>query len=299
MTNPLVTVVCLCFNHERFVTEAVESVINQTYNNLQIIIVDDASTDNSVNQIKLLAQKYPKVQTILLTENQGNCKAFNLAFQQAKGKYIIDFATDDVMLKNRISEQVSFFEKQTEQVGVIFSNAINIDEQGNDLNLHTATNVLIPQGDVFSDVLARYFICPPTMMVKKEVLDKLNGYDESLAYEDFDFWIRSARDYHYAYQNQIITKRRIVKTSHSKSFVKFEKMTDSTRIVCEKAYYLCNSEVEFEALQKRINHEILFAFRQKHWNVVVNYSFLVKKLNRSKLRNQFIIFSAKLFSILK
>lgn len=182
MSNPLVTVICLCYNHERFVTEAVESVINQTYKNLQIIVVNDASTDNSVNQIKLLAQKYPHLQTIILPQNQGNCKAFNLAFQQAKGKYIIDFATDDVMFANRIAEQVSFFEQQTEQVGVIFSNAINIDEQGNELNLHTETNALIPQGNVFSDVLARYFICPPTMMVKKEVLDKLIGYDESLAY---------------------------------------------------------------------------------------------------------------------
>lgn len=297
MSNPLVTVICLCYNHERFVTEAVESAINQTYNNIQIIIVDDASTDNSVNQIKLLAQKYPEVQTILLTENLGNCKAFNLAFQQAKGKYIIDFATDDVMLTNRISEQVSFFEKQTDQVGVIFSNAINIDEQGIDLNLHTETTTLIPQGNVFSDVLARYFICPPTMMVKKEVLDKLNGYDESLAYEDFDFWIRSARDYHYAYQNQIFTKRRIVKTSHSKSFVKFEKMTDSTRIVCEKAYYLCKSEDEFEALQKRINHEILFAFRQKHWNVVVNYQNLIFSLNKKMFLCRALIMIVKLLNL--
>ena len=299
MTNPLVTVICLCYNHEQFVTEAVESVINQTYNNIQIIVVDDASTDNSVNQINLLAQKYPQIQTFILTENQGNCKAFNLAFQQAKGKYIIDFATDDVMFLNRISEQVSFFEKQNERVGVIFSNAINIDEQGNDLNLHTATNALIPQGEVFSDVLARYFICPPTMMVKKEVLDKLNGYDESLTYEDFDFWIRSSREYHYAYQNQILTKRRIVKTSHSKSFVKFEKMTDSTRIVCEKAYHLCKSESEFEALQKRINHEILFAFRQKHWKVVLNYTFLVNQQKGSKLRNQLILFFANFFNIFK
>ena len=71
MSQPLVTVICLCYNHERFVTEAIESVINQTYSNIQIIVVDDASSDNSKTKIKIAAKEPPKQIPKILGEARG------------------------------------------------------------------------------------------------------------------------------------------------------------------------------------------------------------------------------------
>lgn len=295
MNLPLVTVICLSYNHERFVKDAILSVINQTYSNIQLIVVDDFSDDNTVAIIKSIAHKHPSIQTLFLAYNHGNCKAFNLALQLAKGKYIIDFATDDLMLPQRIEEQVAFFEMQDEKVGVIFSNAEFIDESGNVLGVHADPNTYVPQGDVFREVLRHYFICPPTIMVKKQVFDALSGYDEALAYEDFDFWVRASRRFHFWYQHDVLTKRRIVKKSLANSFAWSAKMTNSTLMVCEKAFLLCKTKTELEALQIRVNYELCYAFRNKHWNVVSSYLPLLVELEMLSFKNRLFVFLAKCF----
>ena len=73
-----VSVICISHNHESFLEEAIQSVVNQTYDNIEIIIVDDCSNDNSQTVISNLKQKYSHIQTIILTENVGNCIAFNI-----------------------------------------------------------------------------------------------------------------------------------------------------------------------------------------------------------------------------
>ncbi len=117
MEKPLVSVICLCYNHRRFVREAVESVLNQSYKNIQVIVADDASTDNSVEEIQSLKAPYPSIELLLLPKNLGNCKAFNEALKLAKGEFVIDFATDDVMMPDRIEKQVAFFGRLTPTVG--------------------------------------------------------------------------------------------------------------------------------------------------------------------------------------
>src|ERR1700749_5034941 len=93
----LVTVICLCYNHENFVTESLFSVMNQDYAFVELIIVDDCSTDNSKNIIKKWLLDYPEVRFISNEINLGNTKSFNKALQFAKGDYIIDLAADDVL----------------------------------------------------------------------------------------------------------------------------------------------------------------------------------------------------------
>ena len=124
---PLVTVIALCYNHEKFIEECLQSVLNQTYTNVELIIVDDFSTDMSRGKIKLFFAKYPFAKIILNEKNLGNCRSFNQAFHISKGKYIIDLSTDDVLLPTKIEEQVKLFES-SEKVGVVFSDADFIDE---------------------------------------------------------------------------------------------------------------------------------------------------------------------------
>lgn len=262
MENPLVSVICLCYNHERFIRDAVESVLNQSYSNIQVIVADDASTDNSVKEINALKAKYPAVELLLLPTNVGNCKAFNEAFKLARGEYIIDFATDDLMANNRVERQVSFFQRLDSTVGVVFTDATYINESGAFIRNHfdylLAKGLLsqIPQGDVYRDVLATYFIPGPTMMFRREVFVALNGYDESLSYEDFDFWIRSSRIYRYAFLNERTTSIRKIKTSMSTGwYVPGDKQLHSTYLVCKKAQLLNRDKDDEQALAKRLRYE--------------------------------------------
>ena len=123
MTPPLVTVVCVCYNHERFVEEALNSLIQQTYKNLQIIVVDDASKDASVEKIRGVDIKDRNVEFVFHESNQGYCRAFNRVLTKIKGEYFIDFAADDVMMPDRIEKQVRKFESLDGSYGVVFTDA--------------------------------------------------------------------------------------------------------------------------------------------------------------------------------
>src|SRR5690349_1932030 len=211
MQQPLVSVICLCYNHQQFVQEAIESVFRQTYPNLQIIVVDDASTDNSVREIEKTIAAAPHVQFLPLKQNLGNCKAFNAGLALAKGDYIIDFATDDLMMPERIEHQVRFFSSFDESYGVNFTDAVYIDINGKIFRRHydhlRSKGLIdhVPEGDVYSFVVGTYFISSPTMMIRRQVLEALGGYDETLAYEDFDFWVRSSRTFKYCFLDEKLT----------------------------------------------------------------------------------------------
>src|SRR5690606_21799141 len=132
--QPLVSVICLCYNHARFLAEALDSVLNQTYKNLEIIVVDDQSTDNSRAIIEDYVSRFPQIKYLPNEQNLGNCTAFNRAYRLSKAKYLIDFATDDVFLPERIAEQVAAFEKLDKSYGVLFTDAEFIDDNGRHLH---------------------------------------------------------------------------------------------------------------------------------------------------------------------
>ena len=261
MKQPLVSVICLCYNHNRFVEEALASVINQSYENLQIIVVDDGSKDGSKMTIENLIADKPEIQYVDLKQNLGNTKAFNRGFELAKGQYIIDLACDDVLLKDRIKKQVMFFGLLTQDYGVIYSDAQYINELGNPKGLHFDSKIFKPYtGLVFKELVGEYFIPPPTMMMRRDVLEELKGYDENLAYEDFDFWVRSSRNWKYGFQDEVLTKIRKVKGSHSDTlYSKGDSKLQSTIVICKKIEHLIHDDQERAALVKRLKYELKHA----------------------------------------
>ncbi len=115
--NPLVSIALRSYNQKAFLKEAIDSILNQTYNNYVIIIADDASTDGSVELIKKYAEEYPlKLKLILNERNQGHTKNLNLALLACKGKYIAIFDGDDIMHPNKLKLQVEFMEKSSDCV---------------------------------------------------------------------------------------------------------------------------------------------------------------------------------------
>ncbi len=264
MVTPLVSVVCLCYNQKRFLREAVESVLAQTYGNIQLIIVDDASTDGSQKEILKIKQKHPAIEMLLLDENQGNCKAFNSGLTLAKGEYLIDLAADDVLLPERVATGVEALQSAGNDYGVNFSDAIWINEDGNKLYQHSERfpHQTIPQGDIYNKVIQRYFICPPTIMFTRAVMEKLGGYDESLSYEDFDFLIRSSRLFKYTYSPEVLVQKRVVKTSQSKrQFRLFSRESTTMYRVCKKIMQLNRTMAEQQVLSNRILYEMRLNIR--------------------------------------
>lgn len=286
MDKPLVSVICLCFNQAKFVTAAINSVIEQDYQNVELIVVDDASTDGSRELIEKFLSDKPEVRTIFLRTNLGNCAAFNKGWQSANGKYIIDLAADDLLLPERLSRGVSALEEHGETYGVHYCDAQIIDDVGNQVTEHLTNELIhpVPEGIIFKELLGRYFINPVTMMIANKLIEDLKGYDESLSYEDFDLWVRSSKQYRYCYSPEILVAKRKLPGSHSSGQYRFKsKMLGSTFRVCQKAYKLCETKDEFVALRKRVSYEMKKSFQSLNLNVGIEFFSLRRKIsNRLK-----------------
>lgn len=279
--QPLVTIICVCFNHSRFVTEALDSVANQTYSNIELIVIDDGSTDGSGKGIKKWMVNHPDATLILNGRNLGYCKTFNKAYRLSKGEFIIDLSADDVLMPDRVELGVKLFATAGDEVGVLFSDAEYIDELGNPLRLHSEKfpHKTIPQGDLYKEVIQRYFICSPTMMFRRSVLDALQGYDESLAFEDFDFWIRASRIFKFIYSTDVLVKKREVSTSmSSKQFERSSPQRWSTLEVCRKIKSLNKTVDENKALKQRLIYEIGVSIRSFDFNLVYSFWKLLRSI---------------------
>ncbi len=300
MSNaPLVSILCLCYNHQKFLEEALLSVIQQDYPNKEIIVIDDFSTDESVVEIEKLLKKYPELVFIRNSSNMGNCASFNQGFALSKGSYIIDFATDDVMLAGKITKQVEKFLLLPENYGVVYSDAEVISEDGTFLSYHhkgTSKEFYHPEGDVFKFVLGKYFICPPSIMMRRSVLEFTGGYDATLAYEDFNFWVVSSRDFFYAYIPEPLVKRRVVKKSFSQAFYTRNNthLFGTTLHVLGKAYRLCRDLEERKILSGRVKFEMRHAMLMEEFSLAPGYKELLGKLNSFKgLEIHLLYFIAK------
>jgi len=122
--NPLVSVVLPAYNAEKFLKKAIQSIINQDYNNFELLVINDASTDKTKNIIKKLAQKDKRIKTLHNKTNQKIARSLNRAIKAAQGKYIVRADADDICHPQRISTQVAFMEKNSNVI--ICGSAINI-----------------------------------------------------------------------------------------------------------------------------------------------------------------------------
>ena len=299
----LVTIVALCHNHAPFLREALDSILAQTYPHLEVWLVDDASTDGSPAILREYAAQHPAWQLLLLTDNVGNCRAFNQAFRQSRGEYVIDFATDDVLLPARVAQQVAAFNAAGPEVGVVYSNAELIDEAGHFLALHhwsDGRGGLVPapaSGWVLAEVLRRYFISTPTMMMRRACLAALGGYDETLAYEDFDFWVRASRDWQFCYLDAVTTrKRKHPRSMSSRAYRRHDPFLMSTIRVCEKALALVRTPEERAALATRLRWEMLQAVRRRRPAEAQALAQLLRQTARLTLKDRALAAWAWLFA---
>jgi glycosyltransferase involved in cell wall biosynthesis len=272
------------------------SVLNQTYKNIQLIIMDDASTDDSPAKIRALGQVHPSIEIIQSKTNRGNCAAFNIALEKATGDFVVDFAADDVMMPERIEKQVRFFQQLDATYGVIFTDAEYIDAEGWFIRSHykylfdRKLISSVPEGNVYRDILTTYFIASPTMLVRKEVFEEIGGYDEELVYEDFDFWVRSSRIFKYAFLNESLTKiRRTGKSMSSGWYKTGDRQLHSTYLVCRKALQLNVSPDDVNALLRRVRYELRQAvFSENHAEAKLFFG-LLEEMNGVRITDVLLV----------
>jgi glycosyltransferase involved in cell wall biosynthesis len=211
---PLVSIAAINYNNAKFVLETLESIRNQTYPNIQLIVIDDCSTDNSRDLIAQWLKTYKGDYKFIKHDvNMGVCVACNSGVKNADGKYYSAIATDDLMMPEKTEKQVSILEKSTEKTGAVYSDAFVINEDGNLLDgLFTTPHrqfEMMPSGNIYHTLLEANYIPGMSFLFKKVIFDTVGEFDASLVYEDYDMWLRIASKYEIIFSDFVSVKYRM------------------------------------------------------------------------------------------
>ncbi|VVS93225.1 glycosyltransferase family 2 protein [Desulfoluna spongiiphila] len=183
MNNPLISVIIPTYNRAWALGEAVDSVLAQTYPAVELIVVDDGSTDETPD----LLARYGDALRVLTLENGGVSRARNHGISASKGEFIAFLDSDDRWLPGKLSEQATFFESnpealicQTEEIWIRNGKRVN-----------PCKHHKKPSGDIFEASLHLCLVSPSAVMMRRTLLEDVGLFDEALpACEDYDLWLR-------------------------------------------------------------------------------------------------------------
>ena len=212
MDSPLVSIILTLYNGEQFVRQAIESVLSQTFQNWELVIVNDASADRSMEIVKSFHDD--RFRALDLECNMQLCFAHRIGDQAAKGKYIAVIDKDDCWEETKLEKQISYMEQHPE-TGACFTLVNIIDESGiidENSPMATVFNVenrsrvewlcfLLTTGN---------HLCHPSVLIRKTVLEEVGGYDPLfLQLQDYDLWLRVLRKYEvYIIRERLVRYRR-------------------------------------------------------------------------------------------
>lgn len=197
---PRISVVIPSYNHKLYVGEAIRSVLSQTYQDFELIIIDDGSGDSSVETIRSILDEFPNHNILLIARgNVGLCRTLNEGIRISKGEFFSYIGSDDLWLPEKLELQVKALLSGGPEYGACYSNCFLIDDAGkrigrfSDLyNYH--------EGNIYEDLVWNRFVPhSPTNLFRRAVFDQVGGFNEAHAIEDRDLWIRLSRLYKVAY----------------------------------------------------------------------------------------------------
>ena len=281
-TLPLVSVIVPCYNHEKYVEQTIESIVHQTYENIEFIIIDDGSKDNSPTIIKRLSEQYGFYFEV--QQNVGLSATLNKMIKMAKGKYIALIASDDTCALDKIETLVNKFENLGSEYGVVCGNARFIDDEGkilvrgtnncDDLIEYFTANRndvdFSTQFGTYESLLNGNYIPVLGTLIKKDALIEVGLYDEDLSLEDWSMWLKLSKKYKMKYVDNIVAFYRWHDSNITKTMNKRLAMDIIYILEREKKY--CEENDLVSVWRKKYYRSILFLFRNK------NYYQLVKKI---------------------
>lgn len=200
--NPLVSVIVPSYNHSKYITETIESILSQTYDNIELIVIDDGSQDDSVKIIEELRLHNKFI--FINRENKGLCETLNEGIELSKGKYIAICASDDIYLKEKIELQVDFLELNS-NYALCYGKIISFDNNGNQKFINSKK---YKSGKLFLDLIKTNFVPAVTQMYRKEIFDNIGYFDKNLWIEDWDMLLKISYSYEIGFLDEYLAMYR-------------------------------------------------------------------------------------------
>lgn len=241
MENPYISVLMVNYNQEDLIAQSIECVLNQSYKNIQFIIVDDGSTDSSGDIIRKYAESDSRIEFYPMKKNMHISYATNYGFSKVKGEYLARIDSDDLWVFDKLEKQLAYMKKNP-ACQICFTGTDLIDEKGNLIN--DMENVyflyrLLNQPNMSQEEILRYFFAEgnrfthSSVLMKSAVMQETGGFH--LAYRqlhDFDYWVRIAKHYPLFFLEDHLTKlRRFIHTEKENTSSQSE--TDTIRFYNE------------------------------------------------------------------
>jgi alpha-1,3-rhamnosyltransferase len=266
MKEPLVTVVVPSYNHSKYIEKCLDSIFEQTYKNLEVIVIDDGSKDKSPIILTELKNKYNFY--LILQSNKGISATFNRAIKEfSHGKYFTFCASDDKWLPNKIELQVDYLEKH-DLIPMVYGKAMVINT--NDQIIEDSTkeiNKNLKGGNIFKDLLCQNFHPPVNYMIRTDLFSQVGNYDEQAWAEDFDMNLKISNLYPIGFINELISYYR--RGDNSNSSNAYHKITESHLYSIRKYK---NSEFYPLALKKWHYRNFIWNAKYKNQKLSVAYS---------------------------
>jgi len=203
MNYPKVSVIIPTYNRQKLLPKAIKSVLNQTFKNFELIIVDDGSTDNTKEIIKEFQKRDPRIKYIWQENFGAPAGPKNTGIKNSKGEYIAFLDDDDEWLPEKLEKQIELFE---DNIGFVGCNILIVDQISQLLKKFKMPEY--PYKIFFEKLLGGDFTFTSSIVVvKREVLDEFGFFDENLKFgDDWDLWLRISKKYRFAFVPDFLVK---------------------------------------------------------------------------------------------
>lgn len=267
MKNSKVSFLLSIYNDEKYIKECIESIVNQTYKNFELIIIDDGSTDNSVSIIRQFKDNRIKLYS---KKNSGLADSLNYGLDKCTGLWIARMDGDDICYPNRLEEQIKYI---NDDIAVIGSFVDVIDEKGK--KVLSLTNAPIVHEEIVDNILnAKPALVHPSVLINKKFLLKVGGYDTRFNIaEDIELWLRLSK------VGRIINiEKKLLKLRKHNENISIKKLDYQLLIglLARKSYYATST---FEKLD---DNEFNY-FKKKIEKMINQNNLVEKRKNRAKL----------------
>ncbi len=233
-----VSIVIPAYNAMRYLPETLDNLLKQTYQDFEVIIVNDGSTDNIKDWLTTISDN--RVQ-LISQENKGNSAARNKGISHAKGEYVAFLDADDLWEPSKLEKQVQVLDNYP-QVGLVYTGVANIDPNGIPTGRILQTEL---EGNIWKELSKKNFIESSSVaMVRQECFEKVGNFDCNLGsfVEDWDLWLRIAVEYPFKVIKEPLVYYRQHPNSTSKNWDAMEK---SFKLVIEKAFKTAPKELQY------------------------------------------------------
>ena len=223
-----VSVIVPAYNSADYTVETVESVLAQTYENFELIVVDDGSTDHT----RTAMESFGDALTYIYKENGGACSARNLGINRSHGEFVTCLDCDDLWLPDKLQRSVERLEARPD-LALVFTSCYLIDKDG---NITGKTNYKIKLHKPYVELLYENYITAPSVVMRRSCLDQVGLFDERIFIPaDWDLWLRLARCFPIDYIDAPLSKYRMVSNYTLRNA---EQYIEETQYVMDKHFTL-------------------------------------------------------------